>query len=362
LGITTNPGISPKERRIAMQRYLGIDVHKASCSMCVLSDSGRRIHQEVVETNGQTLVRYAQNLSGSVSVCIEEGEWSGWLWEIMSPHVASFTVVRGRKRRRGSKSDAQDAYALAERIRTGQVGEKIFKAPHRYTKLRELAQVYSLVAQDLARGKNRLKSRFRRRGISCPGASIYGTEERRKKLLELPSAMRPAVELLGCQLEFLQELRKAAEEAMVTESHRHRVSRRLETIPGLGPIRVAQMLPIVVTPHRFPSKRRFWSYCGLGIKTFSSGDWVREDGKWVRGQRVQTRGLNRNSNRVLKSIFKGAAITITSHSRPNSFRKAYDRLLEEGTRPNLAQLTVARKVAATTLAIWRSKEVYDPDR
>lgn len=345
-----------------MQRYLGIDVHQASCSMCVLSESGRRLHQEVLETNGQTLVRYAQNLSGSVSVCIEEGEWSGWLWEIMSPHVAKFTVVRGEKRRRGSKSDARDAYALAERIRTGQVGERIFKAPHRYTKLRELAQVYSLVTQDLARVKNRLKSRFRRRGISCAGTSIYGAEERRQKLLELPSAIRPAVELLGCHLEYMQELKKVAEAAMVTESHRHRVSRRLETIPGLGPIRVAQMLPIVVTPHRFRGKRQFWSYCGLGITTRSSSDWVQKDGQWVRGQRVQTRGLNRNSNRVLKSIFKGAATTITTHSRPTPLRAAYDRLLEEGTRPNLAKLTVARKVASTTLAIWKSKEVYDPDR
>ena len=51
---------------------------------------------------------------------------------------------------------------------------------------------------------------------------------------------------------------------MLRESHRHRIARILETAPGLGPIRVAQMLPIVVTPYRFRTKRQFWAYCGFG--------------------------------------------------------------------------------------------------
>jgi hypothetical protein len=33
----------------------------------------------------------------------------------------------------------------------------------------------------------------------------------------------------------------------------------------MGPIRVAQLVSIVVTPHRFRTKRQFWSYCGLSI-------------------------------------------------------------------------------------------------
>ena len=32
----------------------------------------------------------------------------------------------------------------------------------------------------------------------------------------------------------------------------------LGTCPGLGPIRVAELLPIVVTPHRFRTSRQFW--------------------------------------------------------------------------------------------------------
>jgi hypothetical protein len=40
----------------------------------------------------------------------------------------------------------------------------------------------------------------------------------------------------------------------------------------------------------------------------------------------------------------------------------YERLLESGTKPNLAKLTLARQIAAVALALWRSGERYDPRR
>jgi transposase len=88
-----------------------------------------------------------------------------------------------------------------------------------------------------------------------------------------------------------------AEKALVSESRRHPVSRVLESCPGLGPIRVAQILPVVVSPMRFRTRRQFWSYCGLGVVMRSLSDWVpREGGGWKRAEVKQTRGLNDNHN------------------------------------------------------------------
>jgi hypothetical protein len=94
--------------------------------------------------------------------------------------------------------------------------------------------------------------------------------------------------------------------------------------------------------------------------THSSADWVRQGERWVKAQVALTRGLNRNHNHLLKAIFKGAATTVIAHAAPNPLRKAYDRLCAQGTRPNLAKLTVARRIAATVLAMWKREEVYDP--
>ena len=37
-------------------------------------------------------------------------------------------------------------------------------------------------------------------------------------------------------------------------------------------------------------------------------------------------------------------------------------MLERGIRPELARLTLARKLAALTLRIWKTGEPYDPTR
>jgi hypothetical protein len=72
--------------------------------------------------------------------------------------------------------------------------------------------------------------------------------------------------------------------------------------------------------------------------------------------------LNFNHNRMLKAIFKAAATTVIAPCGPNPLRQGYDRQLANGTRPKLAKLTVARRIAASVLAIWKTQEVHDLER
>ena len=59
-------------------------------------------------------------------------------------------------------------------------------------------------------------------------------------------------------------------------------------------------------------------------------------------------------------MFKGAATTVVSQLPNTPLHKDYQRLLAAGTKPNLAKLTLARKIAAAALAMWKHKEVYEP--
>ena len=122
-------------------------------------------------------------------------------------------------------------------------------------------------------------------------------------------------------------------------------------------MRVAQLIAIVGTPHRFRTKRQFWPYCGYAVITQSSADYGIVDGKIVKQQKkVATRGLNHNHNPQLKQIFKSAALTAL---RYESFRAYYQALVDNGTRPELARVSVARKLAAITLAVWQRREEFD---
>ena len=136
-------------------------------------------------------------------------------------------------------------------------------------------------------------------------------------ITQLPASMRPTAELMGLELDCLIELKGEAERALLAESRRHLASKILETAPGLGPIRTAQVIAIVVTPHRFRSKRQFWAYCGFGVVTSTSSDWVQTPDGWIRARAVPTRGLNRNHHPALKSIFKSAATTAIHRKKPD---------------------------------------------
>jgi transposase len=72
---------------------------------------------------------------------------------------------------------------------------------------------------------------------------------------------------------------------------------------------------------------------------------------------VLIRGLNWNHNHKLKNLFKGAATTASM--REGVFREFYLGLLAKGMQPEMAPLTLARKIAAITLKIWKKGGAFD---
>ena len=83
-------------------------------------------------------------------------------------------------------------------------------------------------------------------------------------------------------------------------------------------------------------------------------------------KRYLFRGQNRTTatswaecehNHDLKDIFKGAAMRASTCDGP--FRNFYKTLLAKGMRPTMARLTLARKIAAITLIVWKKGASFD---
>jgi transposase len=284
------------------------------------------------------------------------------LHEILEPEVSEIVVVSPPETR-GAKDDLRDAWSRAEELRVGAIRTRVYKAPKHWTGLRSAAAIYRMAIQDVVRAKNRLKAVFRARGILAD-AGVYEEKGGGKWLKELPvTGHRPAAEWLARQLDQLGPLREEAEAWLLKEAKAHPIIKTLSTAPGMGPLRTAQMVAIVITPHRFRTRRQFWSYCGLAIVTRSSSDWVPgPSGKWTRAVVRQTRGLNRKRQPVLKAIFKGAATTVITQLHGHPLHGDYERMVQSGIKPNLAKLSLARRIAAIVLAMWKREEVYDPER
>lgn len=267
---------------------------------------------------------------------------------------------KNRLLRDGNKSDKVDARKLAQLLRSSLLSP-VYHGQHGTRDLKELVRSYEYLVEDSTRVMNRIKALYRSRAIACAGTDVYKPRQREAWLAKLVEAgARARAPRLFSELDHLTALSREARQALVVECRRHPASKVLRQVPTLGVVRIAQLISIVVTPHRFRSKRQFWSYCGLAVVAKSSVDHHFIGHELRRTKKVAaTRGLTPSHNRTLKYVFKSAALTA---SRCEPLRSWYVQLLAKGLRPELARVTVARKIAAITLAVWKKGESFDPEQ
>lgn len=345
-------------------KHVGLDVHQATTVTTVREDSGRIVERSVVPTEEAALLDYFRGMRGAVHVALEEGTQAQWLYDLLTPVVESVTVCNRRGATpHGNKGDHADADELSDLLRCGRLRAVYHGgAPGGADRqaLREFARTYQALVEDGTRLMNRLKALFRARGIRSPGQQLYAPMRRADWLAQLPAAaVRFRAETLLGQLDAVQAVRPNAKRAMLAEAQRDPRWRVLRTIPFLGPVRVALLLAVAQTPWRFRTKRQWWAYVGLAVVTRATAEYE-FDGRRPkrRARRPLTRGLNRNHNRVLKNVFKGAATAAAA--RGTELRAWYEARLAGGMQPDMARLTLARKLAALTLHVWKTGEDYDP--
>ena len=342
-------------------KYIGMDVHTATISVAVLDAAGKLIMDSVVEAKASTILQFIHGLRGELYVTLEEGTWAAWLYDLLRPHVTNIVVCDPRRNallKEGSKSDRIDARKLAELLRTNLL-RPVYHGEKGLRTLKELARAYLTISKDLIRVMNRVKAIYRSWGIPCAGQSVYHPRNREEWLRRITQAsVRRRAELYYEQLDALVLLRKQARQELLAESKKRQAWKLLRSIPALGPIRVAVLMAIVQTPHRFRTKRVLWKYSGFGVVTHTSADHRYVKGQLERSKKpALVRGLDPDHNHDLKDVFKGAAIQASTREGP--FREFYESLLAKGMRPEMARLTLARKIAVITLTVWKKGVAFD---
>lgn len=344
-------------------KYVGLDVHQATISVAVLDAEGKLVMQSILATHAAAILDFIHGLRGSLEVTFEEGTHSAWLYDLLVRHVARVVVCNPRKNallKAGSKSDAIDARKLAELLRAGLLSP-VYHGETSAVTLQHLCRSYAALTEDTTRVKGRIKALYRSQAIASAGKKPLGRRHRGEWLAQLTQAgMRRRAERLYEELDALLSLRREARRELIVESHKHDAVKLLCTVPFLGPIRAAVLIARIQTPHRFRTKRQFWAYCGLALETRTSAEYRFEEGQLVRAKKpVFIRGLNLNHNHDLKNLFKSAATAASAMQGP--FHSFYENLLIKGIQPAMARLTLARKIAAIALCVWKKGEPFDAE-
>lgn len=342
-------------------KYVGIDAHSTSCVFVVLSSTGKVERRTTVPTEVEAVRREMFRIGPDCEIVFEEGEMSSWLYGVTRGLARRVVVCNPREHRSGRKSnktDKIDAEQLARWLSRGQLQKLVYKEWHGTEALFHLVRSHSTLMSDRTRAKNRLKAVLRSQGMPARGTTVFASTPKARTQHEAVAAgLASRITILKCEIDMYTALLEEAEKEMTLEARHHPASKILQSIPGIGEIRSAQLIAAIRWPGRFRRNRQLWTYGGLAVVRRGSSETDFVDGVARRRPKaLQTRGLNRNFNRSMKNALKGAAVTA---SRSGDLVPYYEALIARGLKPELALVTLARKIATLTLTLWKKGEKFD---
>jgi transposase len=321
------------------ENYVGVDWAQDNMAIAVLNTLDGKYRFLEGKPNIVKAKRFLKNIPGTKRLIIEETTSTHWLFLELLGSVDEIAVCdpyENKLMTHGPKTDRIDARKLAEYGRDREMN-LVFHSTDGIVKLRRLVSGYEDLIKAIVRAKNQNSAVYR---YECKNY------KKREELHWVESKF--VIGLKEKEIEFLEQQKSEYEKAFRKYLRRPEI-RNLTSVPGIGLIGAIKAAAIIVNPHRFKDKSKYFGYCGLAKHILMSG------GRCYGKRRTRY-------NRVLKCVFKTAAMAVlNSGNEENKLRKYYDMLLSKGFEEHAARNAVARKIAVILLSVMKSRKKYDPD-
>lgn len=300
---------------------------------------------------GQVLGFFA-DLTGclvGIEACASAHHWArelaalGHEVRLMPPAYVKAYVKRG-------KTDAADAEAIAEAVT---------RPTMRFVAVKTMAQQAVLMLHKtrdlLVRQRtmliNALRGHLGEFGVVTPQGSAGVQAALRSIILErdrLPELAQAALRGLAGQLEALGGEIEALERRILNWHRTDETSRRLATIPGIGPITASAMAASAPDPGLFRSGRQFAAWLGLTPRAHSSGGKERQS------------GISKMGDGYLRRLLVVGATAVLRMARQRNTGSDWVRGLLDRKKPKAAAVALANKTARIAWALMTRKEIYTP--
>ena len=331
-----------------MALYVGMDVSLKETSICVIDDNGEIVYEGTVISEPEAIAEFLKSRAeGAKRIGLETGPTTTWLWhELRSLGVPVICIdarhAKAALSMRLNKSDRNDACGLARIMQAGwykEVQVKSLACHEVRAMLNSRAQLVK-TKRDL---ENQIRGLLKNLGLRIGKAGGHVFRRRVEELvgerLPLQEAVRPLLavrELVSRELAVLS--RKLLALARTADA-----SRRLMTVPGIGPITALAFQAAIDEPIRFQRSRSVGAYFGLTPRRHASGeiDWTGRISKCGDGM-------------VRTYLFEAAGVLLTRVPRWCAL-KAWGLRLSKRVGFKKAKVAVARKLAVILHRMWRDE-------
>jgi transposase len=241
------------------------------------------------------------------------------------------------------KTDAADAEAICEAVTRPTMRFVPVKTADQQAVLM-LHRTRELLVRQRTMLVNALRGHMAELGVIAPqGISRVAdlvTELMGENTASVPTLARQALRGLAAELEAVGNRVKEIEAAILAWHKDNEASRRLATIPGVGPITASAIVATVTDPTQFHSARQFAAWIGLVPKQNSSG------GKQRQG------GISKQGDRTLRRLLVLGATAVIRHARTKSTPEvAWLKGVLERRPVRLASVAQANKTARIVWAL-----------
>lgn len=336
------------------ENWIGIDAHKAFCTVSVLNSKGALISQRDIKTNENELIDSISKIKGVRNIVIEETTIANWLSITLTPYADKLVICDPKNNKwihsSENKSDKVDSIKLADLFRMNRIKPVYHTEIKELTIISKLTGHYDKLVQNTTRAMNRIKSEYAFEGIFVHGKKVYSPKWRQSYLKEIKSLHHRAIfNNYYSQYDMYREQELEIVKRLRRISKRHPVIKRLRTIPSIGFIRAITIYSTIVTPDRFTKRSEINKYSGLSVVEKTSSD------------KVLCSYASRTGNRALKNVLMEASKSCIYILKDNYFSQRYRELIKKGLSEKSARRSIAREIIHIAMGVWKNNKAFSAE-
>src|SRR6476469_7066665 len=338
-------------RRTAMEHYAGVDVSLELSSVCVVDAQGKIVKETKVSSEPEALVSFFKGCGFPVKrIGLEAGPLSQWLHAGLAQ--AGFETVLLETRHvkvalsaMTVKTDRKDARGIAQLLRMGW-----FRAVHAKSigsqEVRALLVARKQLLERLIDVELSMRGILRGFGLKVGPVTRKGFEARIRELVAGQATLeRIAGAMLSARAALKAEYEKL-HKAVLALVRDDAVSRRLMTVPSVGPLVAITYKSAIDDPSRIAKSKSAGALFGLTPKKYQSGE------KDVTG------GITRAGDEMVRTALYEAANVLLSRITRFSKLKRWGMDVAKRRGSKRAKVALARKIAVILHRMWVDGTTY----
>ncbi|WP_395818425.1 IS110 family transposase [Devosia sp.] len=337
-----------------MSVFAALDVSQELTAVCVVNQEGSIIAEAKVATCPDAITAYLECWSDELErVGMETGPLAVWLWNTLVARGLPIICLDARHangvlKMMPNKTDRHDARGLAQIVRTGWYKAVQIKSHEAYVTRALLTARDALVGMRV-RLENEVRGLLKTFGVMF-GKRVGGFKRRAEEIISGDLSVAPELvpifeALIKARRDILARI-KALDSQIRTVVRRHKPVQLLMTAPGVGPITALAVFAAFDDANRFKRSSSAGAYLGLTPRRYESGE-ISRNGR-----------VSKQGDKFVRSCLFEAANAIYCRNLGGSRLRDWAHSIAQRTGPRKAKVALARKLAVTLHAMWRTGSVF----